>query len=591
MARTSVKTSRTATVKTSRTSSPRKSADKATGKGASSATGAQVPAVMNRYDAGGNGRRMRGWNAPSSGPNKAIESAPKVRDRAHDALRNDWSGSSFRQNWTTNLVGVGIVPRLRTKNKTLKEKINKLWRNFCDQSDADGILDFYGQQTLAVGTWIGAGEVFTRLRPRRLNSGLKVPLQVQLIEPDFCPQFDADYWPGMVSGNRIRQGVELDRVGRRVAHWMYREHPGDFHSSGLIDKTRLVRVPIEECRSMFEPKRPGQLRGVSEMAPILARLRTVGDYDDAVLERQRIANLFVAFIEMAGIGPNGTIDPLTGKPIEYDKDDTPMAGLEPGTVHKMLPGEKMSFANPPEPGTMYHEYMRTQNMGTSAGGGLPYELFSGDIKEVSDRTLRVVINNFRRFAEQRQWQIIIPQHCKFIYRQGFLPACVLAGHITMSEMEEAAEVLEWAPHGWEYIHPVQDAQGKKIEVDAGFRSRSSVISGRGEDPDAVDDERQQDVQREKDLGIWVDPNASAGNKKSGTEEDGIDDSEYPQNPKAPSAKLEDALVDRAKAEAEMFRAQAEAARNGPTILEDEVVRDPITGLMKGFRTVPTTANH
>ena len=38
--------------------------------------------------------------------------------------------------------------------------------------------------------------------------------------------------------------------------------------------------------------------------------------------------------------------------------------------------------------------------------------------------------------------------------------------------------VEHAPHGWAYIHPVQDVQGKKMEVDAGFRSRSSVIGER-----------------------------------------------------------------------------------------------------------------
>jgi capsid protein len=40
-----------------------------------------------------------------------------------------------------------------------------------------------------------------------------------------------------------------------------------------------------------------------------------------------------------------------------------------------------------------------------------------------------------------------------------------------------------------------------MEVDAGFRSRASVIAARGDDPDLVDDERLADQEREDDLGI------------------------------------------------------------------------------------------
>ena len=131
--------------------------------------------------------------------------------------------------------------------------------------------------------------------------------------------------------------------------------------------------------------------------------------------------------------------------------------------------------------------------------GWVYEIFSVDIREVSDRTLRVLINDFRRFAEQRQWQVIIPMMCQPVI-EWFAEAAVLAGLITIDELDSAKRV-EHAPHGWQYIHPVQDPQGKKMEVDAGFRSRSSVIAERGDDPDLVDDERQSDDKREQDMEI------------------------------------------------------------------------------------------
>lgn len=467
--------------------------------------------VKNRYDAAGTGRRMRGWVAPSTGPNKAIAGLQNIRNRARDATRNDWSGESATQKWVSNLVGIGITPRLKhIPAGPRKRELAAMWDRWVQQSDADGALNFYGQQALVVRAWLDSGEVFARKRVRRMGDGMYVPLQVQLIEAEFVPLLDADAWPGMPQGNKIRQGIELDRRGQRVAYWMHREHPGD----GMTDTSRLLRIPAAEVLHIYEVKRPGQLRGVSALASVLARLRSLADYDDAVLERQKIANLFAAFITR-GVGGDGDTDPLTNLPLDFGGDGSALAGLQPGIMQELDYGQDIKFANPPEAGTTYSDYVRTQHLGTAAASGMPYEIFSGDIREVSDRTLRVLINEFRRFAEQRQWHTIIPMFCQPV-RQWWTDTAVLAGQVTADEAPDVA-LVEWAPHGWAHIHPVQDPQGKKLEVEAGFRSRSSVIGERGDDPDTVDAERAADKAREDALGLSEVPVAPTGVKEDDEE--------------------------------------------------------------------------
>lgn len=484
-----------------------------------------VGTQVNQYDAAGMGRRMRGWNPPNSGPNRAIKGLEKLRSRSRDSVRNDWSGASVIQHWTTNLIGVGITPRMRIGlNAEFKTRGKLIWDDWCKVCDADGMLNFYGLQTLATRAWLEAGECFVRFRSRRADFGMEVPLQIQLLEADMVPMLDVDSYPGLVVGNKIRSGIELDRSGQRVAYWVYKEHPGD-GQSGMATADQLVRIPKNQMLHIIEPKRVGQLRGVPDLSPVLARLRNVLDFDDAVLERQKLANLFAAFIRPPqGSGFNEAIDPITGKPIETDDDMN--IGLEPGIVHKLLPGEDVAFANPPEAGTTYSEFMRSQNMGTASGGNLPYEIMSGDIKEVSDRTLRIVMNEFRRFAEQRQWQIIIPQMCQPV-RERFADMAALVGLISLSEIDSYKRV-EWAPHGWAYIHPVQDVQAKKTEVDAGFRSRDSVIAERGDDPEAVDAERLASQERAEKLGIR-DASSETSTGSGSQDGDGIAPGEYPRN--------------------------------------------------------------
>lgn len=464
------------------------------------AVGSSPGVAVARYDGAGHGRRMRGWTPPHSGPNRSLVGIETLRARVRDTIRNDWAGAAGERVWTVNLVGTGIIPRPKTRDPQRKALYQRLWDTFAETSDADGVLDFYGQTTLVARSFISAGECFARERPRRADDGLTVPLQIQLLESEMLPHLDADTWPGLPHGHRIRQGIELNRIGKRAAYWFHREHPGDQPTGfGAND---LVRVPADEVMHIYEPRRPGQLRGVSDFAPVLTRLRGILNMDDAVLERQMIANLFAVFYTRAAAEQAGT-DPLTGQPVEYDDDGTPIAGMEPGSGVELPPGMDVKFSEPPDAGTNYGDFMRNANQGIAAGWGVPYELLTGDLRDVSDRALRVILNEFHRHCEQRQWQIFIPQWCQRV-RNAWARACVLAGHIAPRDFAEAVSVT-WSPHAWAYLHPVQDVEAKIKEFQAGFRSRSNIVADRGDDVEETDAERAEDAERERRLGLGHPP--------------------------------------------------------------------------------------
>lgn len=450
-----------------------------------------------QYDAAGTGRRYAGWHTSSVGPNRATAGLQNIRNRSRDAARNEWTGASAERNWGTQLIGTGIIARPKTKDAARKALYTRIWDDFCATSDADGVLDLYGQQTLAVETWKTGGEVFIRERPRRADDGLPVPVQIQLLEGEMVPLLDTDIWPGMPAGNRMRSGIELDRRGRRVAYWFYRDHPGDFSSDPR--QHQLVRVPASEVRHLYKPTRPGQLRGVPGGAPIIGKRRSVGNFDDATLVRQEQSNLYAVFITRESPQGDPKIDPATGKALEHDADGAPIMGLEPGLSQQLLPGEDVRFSDPPGPAANYAEYMHEQHLGLAAAEGIPYELLTGDLRDISDRALRVILNEFRRTCEQYQWQLIIPILCVFA-RQACARAAVLAGRLAAQQVDEFLDCT-WHPHAWAYIHPTQDVQAQKMEKEAGFASRASITARRGEDIEQIDAERAEDLAREKRLGL------------------------------------------------------------------------------------------
>ena len=93
--------------------------------------------------------------------------------------------------------------------------------------------------------------------PRKRSDNLCVPLQVQLLEAEFVPW---DYNDDLKNGHKIRAGIEFNGIGQRVAYWMHKEHPSDY---ATLDIAGLRRVPGDQVLHIYEPLRPGQLRGAA----------------------------------------------------------------------------------------------------------------------------------------------------------------------------------------------------------------------------------------------------------------------------------------------------------------------------------------
>ncbi len=451
--------------------------------------------ISANYDAAKYGRRMSNWRPPSTGPNAAIAPAARtVRDRARDSVRNDSIAAAVVRQWTSAIVGSGIGVRAQIDDPVLKNKIGSLWSEFVENADFYGLqhLDFL--QATIMSAVVRDGECFAQIIPSRTLN--ETPITLKLLEADLCP---LEYNAFTDTENRIIGGIEYDIAGRKVAYHMHRFHPGE--NTALNSYAwDLIRIPADEVLHIFYSERPGQQRGISWLAPVLTQLKNLADYEDAVLERTKLQNLYTGFITReAPAAGQENIDPLTGAVIDYSDTGAPMVGLEPGAMVELAPGENVTFSAPPGTGTDHASYIKTRLQSIAAGVGLPFISLSGDVENLSDRSLRVVLNEFRRQVEAYQYNLVINQFLKLVYK-AWLHWSILAGPLLPSEARTASK-CEFAPPRFKYIHPVQDVASLKAEVDAGFRSRSSVIAELGNDPEIVDRERAADMLREEELNL------------------------------------------------------------------------------------------
>lgn len=454
------------------------------------------------YDAGAvAARRVAKWYAPTVSPNQALlASLATLRDRARHAVRNDGFADGAIDAIVRNLIGTGIKPLCQVQDTAFRADVHALWQRWTDESDADGLLDFYGQQALAARGWCEAGEMFIRLRPRRPEDVTTVPLQVQVLEPELCPH---TYDRILPNGHRIRAGIEFDGIRRRVAYWFHPSRPEDPME---FDASQLRRVPAHRVIHLYQPLRAGQLRAAPLLTHALVKLHEIDKFDDAALLRQQIANLFVGFITRPTRDVSAPINPLTGEAIT-DATERPLAELNPGIFQELDPGDDVRFSDPPDVGSTYPDFMRQQLMAVAAATKVPYEVLTGDMSKVNDRTVRVILHEFRRRIQAWQHQVIAFQLCRRVYRE-WLDQAFLAGALALpaSYVEDPAPwvAVKWMPQAWPYLHPVQDVQATREAIRSGLTSRSAEVSERGEDAEAIDQEQAADNKRSDALGLKYD---------------------------------------------------------------------------------------
>ena len=210
-------------------------------------------------------------------------SGSTVNARARYLVRNNGYAMAAVESFAGNAVGAGIKPSSLVKDAALKEAIQAAWLRWTDESDAEGLTDFYGQLRRAARELFIAGEVFIRFRPRRPSDGLSVPLQLQMLPSE---QLSMTLSQPVGNGNVVRQGIEFNAIGQRVAYWFWRNHPGDITERSFSGGVP-VRVPASEVLHILDPVEGGQLRGLSRLAPAIVKLWLLDLYDDAELDRKR----------------------------------------------------------------------------------------------------------------------------------------------------------------------------------------------------------------------------------------------------------------------------------------------------------------
>ena len=444
------------------------------------------------YESAGTGRRSGNWYAPSSGPNSTLTAnLSNLRNRSRAGLRNNpWIAKGI-DSLVTNEIGTGIIPRSRAENESDRAAINALWAKSVNELDVEGNLDFYGMQAQIVRARRTSGEVFLRKRIRRIGS-FTVPMQVQVLESDFVPHSKNEVRP---NGNKIVAGIEFNKYGKRVAYWMYKDHPSDFY----FTSNDLLRIPASQVIHHFCPTRPGQVRGEPDSSRSLLKAYTFDSYDDAELVRKQTRAPFTGFLSKNYSDDADTFkyDPFTGEEISKDADSVPTLDAQPGTILTGYPGEELNLFSGDDTGQGYADFMRQQLLGIAAGLNIPYELLTGDWSKVNDRLVRSILNEFHRQVEMAQDHLTTFQVCDNVW--GWWINEAVSANSVQVDVNSDYQSVEWRPHAWSYVHPEQDINAKLKAIEGNLTSRDAEVAKTGWDAEEIDKQNVEAELRLKNL--------------------------------------------------------------------------------------------
>lgn len=445
------------------------------------------------FAAAENNRLTFDWTNKNTSADGAILGDMDVMNaRARAAARDDWAAAAIVSGYRRHVVGSGIFCRSNARNPGTGEPLrdfnraaNRIWDQWCRAKwcDIERRKNFYAFQSMMVSEKVQVGEAFVAIRMIRSRREPLPRIVLQALEPEML---DRTIYQNPDNRNEIRNGIEIDEYAAPVAYWFYtKEHPMDaFGLSRRENETE--RIPAEYVCHYARWDRARQTHGISRLSPVLKKLRHLQMYDEYQLVAARMEACYGAAIQGSQmIGPGGYgANPASGDSTE-NGNGSPLMEFEPGMVHRLGPGETISWHDPKRPGDLYDPFIKAQVNQISTGAGLDYTTVVRDFTggTYSGQRQGMIERDYEITPEQ--WDLIdvfcVPVREAVIdaaIRQGLLEA---PGYLEDPDWTSAYLAADWRPQAKPWIDPQNQATAAETALKNKLTTRAAILNELGED--------------------------------------------------------------------------------------------------------------
>ena len=334
------------------------------------------------------GNRKYSWGKVKPGD---VLSYEDIRNRSRAIYRDSTIAHGIVQRLVDNVINTGLtfesgpewdlLPNGPTDDESRyswTQNIESFWNLYAKskESDLEGRLTFQQLQRLIYRLLIVDGEVFAILR--YLNSPMRTsPIAIQLVQPEqvVSPYGGSETQAISNRGGYVKDGIEFDSTGQRVAVWVQEE----------LGKPP-VRIPFYGPRSgrrfiihLANIESAGQVRGFPELESLAYELSRLTEYDIAELEAVVASGTLMGAVEsdkdaLPNKGPK--INP--GVNFRTEQQNGPNPGIETVQIgekaivmNNLYPGYSMKLFQPTRPNPNYNAFVEAFEARIGGALGMP----------------------------------------------------------------------------------------------------------------------------------------------------------------------------------------------------------------------------
>lgn len=478
-------------------------------------------------------KSMRGWTANSKSPQEDIDNnLDLLRQRSRDLFMSAPLATSAIKTNRTNVVGAGLRLKSRidyrflglTREQAEEWEVNterefELWAlsKWCD---TQRLNNFYELQQLALLSWLMNGDGFGVIKHTSPTNWMPYGLRLHMIEADRISNPDTISSFGTQgkakNGNRVFNGVEIDKDGAVVAYYICNQYPNSIIGPGKKEWQRVEAHGSKTGRPnilhLMESERCEQYRGVPYLAPVIEGLKQISRYTEAELMAAVIQSFFTAFITVKTPASEEPFGPSIeeGQEIETDPNSYEMG---PGTINVLGENEDVKFGDPTRPSSGFEPFVNAMAKQLGAALEIPFELLTKSFMASYSASRAALIEAWKAFKMRRNW--FAADFCQPVYELWLIEA-IARGRITAPGFFNDPSIqMAWSKADWNgpapgQIDPVKEVDAAIKRVNQGFstRERETIeLTGGDWDKNVIQ------VQRENEL-----LSKAQGNKKSNISE-------------------------------------------------------------------------
>jgi lambda family phage portal protein len=404
-----------------------------------------------------------------------IPDLPTLRDRARDLERNAPLACGAIATKTTCVVGTGLKPRAAIDRDVLTgldDEQADAWERAAmrefqlatadDNWDVENHHNFLASQDLVFRSVLSSGDILVNL-PRIKRPGNPYSLRANFIEADrVCNENFAGDSASLVAG------VEKDANGAPLAYHVARFHPGN----RLASKREWSKLKAFDsqgrplCLHIYRKRRPGQTRGVPDLAPVVEMLKSFADYTDSELHAAVVSSLFTVFVKS-----RNPEDIFVDQATKDQRIDTGDMKLGSGSVIGLYPDEDITLANPNRPNTGAGVFLEAMAEQIGVALELPKELLVKHFTASYSAAQAALLEAWRFFLTARAW--LAQKYCQPIWdavitdaiAMGRLPA---PGFFSDPIIRRAYLGCEWAGDAKGHIKETEAVTAASARVEGGF---------------------------------------------------------------------------------------------------------------------------